>query len=76
MEVSREKTAKTDWNEKKNTNKPSTAPLYSNVAGDMVEVVTGKGAHKYVGKLVPGDWKQRTQIDYEHKIRLAWATIH
>ena len=58
------------------TTQPQSAPLYINVAGDLVEVVTGKGAHKYVGKLVPGDLEQRAQIDYAHKIRLAWNTIH
>ena len=47
--------------------------LYVDVAGDLVEVLTGKSTHNYHGKLVPGDLKQRTQVEYDHKIRLDWA---
>ena len=47
------------------TTQPFLAPLYRNVAGDMVEVLTGKNTHKYLGNLVPGDLKQRTQVEYE-----------
>lgn len=46
------------------------------VGGSSVEVLHGGNAHKYLGRLVPGDLKKRSETELVHRLQVAWAKFH
>ena len=43
------------------------------VAGELVEVLYGQVAHKYLRRKIPGELKSRNSVEVAHRIRCAWA---
>lgn len=54
----------------------SEAPLLVDAAGSMVEVVRRNATHKYLGRLFPGDLKQRGPSNLAHRFTCAWFKYH
>ena len=51
-------------------------PMYIEVAGGMVEVLTGDYFHKYLGRHIPGDLAKRGSIEFSHRVAAAWGKFH
>lgn len=51
----------------------SQGPMMIEVAGELVEVLYGQVAHKYLGRKIPGDLRSRNSVEVAHRIRCAWA---
>jgi len=52
------------------------APMFVDVAGGMVEVLFGDAVHKYLGRHISGDLRQRSKVEFSHRIAAAWAKFH
>ena len=46
------------------------------VGGSFVEILHGKAARKYFGRLLPGTLKTRADTELTHRLPLAWAKFH
>ena len=51
-------------------------PLYIDVAGGMVEVLLGDSVHKYLGRHLCGDMKNRSTTEFMHRVAAAWGKFH
>ena len=45
--------------------------MFLDVGGDMIEMVHGQDAHKYLGKKFPGDLGTRATVDVKHRSHIA-----
>ena len=48
------------------------APLYLDIAGNMLEVLMHADFHKYLGRQISGNQSQRHVTELRHRIRVAW----
>ena len=44
------------------------APTFIDVAGGMVEVLTGRDVHKYLGRQISGDPKLKSNIEFSSTV--------
>ena len=51
-------------------------PLLVEIAGNMVEVLRGSDTHKYLGRLFPGDLRQRGLRNLNHRLACGWLKFH
>ena len=52
------------------------APLYVDVADGMIEVLHEDDCHKYLGRHLPGNLRNRGAIELNHRIAAAWGKFH
>jgi len=58
------------------TTELSETPLFMEVSSAFVEVLGANVAHKYLGRKVTGNLKQRNQVELDHRIQIAWMRFH
>jgi hypothetical protein len=46
------------------------------VMGSMLEVLHGTATHKYLGRLLVGQLKRRSEDEISHRLQVAWAKFH
>ena len=46
------------------------------VMGSMLEVLHGTATHKYLGRLLVGQLKRRSEDEISHCLQVAWAKFH
>ena len=51
-------------------------PMFIDVADGVVEVVHGLDAHKYLGRMIPGDLKSRSEVEFASRLAAAWGRFH
>ena len=51
-------------------------PLYIDMAGTMVEVLSGSTCHKYLGRHLPGNLSDRGGVELTHRLKAAWGKFH
>ena len=51
-------------------------PLIVEVANGMVEVLTQRTEHKYLGRHIPGDLQARSTVELDHRVAAAWGRFH
>jgi hypothetical protein len=51
-------------------------PLLVDISSGMVEALSGKDSHKYLGRKVPGELRLRNEIEYNNRIAAAWGSFH
>ena len=54
----------------------SDIPRYFEVSGDFVEVVGPEKAHKYLGRKLSGNLKERSRVELSHRVQVAWMRFH
>ena len=58
------------------TTKPLDHPMYAEVSQDLVHVLHGEVSHKYLGRHIPGNLKQRGRVELHHRVTSAWAKFN
>ena len=53
-----------------------TIPLFVEVCGTMVQVLTGDQTHKYLGRSLCGSLARRHVVEFNHRVQLAWNKFH
>ena len=53
-----------------------TTPLFVEVCGEMVQVLTGDQTHKYLGRSLCGSLARRHVVEFNHRVQLAWNKFH
>ena len=51
-------------------------PLCLEVSGTFVEVLGATSVHKYLGRKLPGNLRDRNQIELAHRVQTAWGRFH
>ena len=51
-------------------------PMHVELAGDSVEIVSGRSKHKYLGKTLVGDLRHRAEVELGHRLHVTWAKFH
>ncbi|CAE8637533.1 unnamed protein product [Polarella glacialis] len=51
-------------------------PLFIDIAGGMVEVLTGTDFHKYLGRHLTGNFGIRSAAEFAHRMQCAWGKFH
>ncbi|CAE8618526.1 unnamed protein product [Polarella glacialis] len=51
-------------------------PLFIDIAGGMVEVLTGTDFHKYLGRHLTGNLGIRSTAEFAHRVQCAWGKFH
>jgi len=51
-------------------------PMHVELAGDSVEIVSGRSKHKHLGKTLVGDLRHRAEVELGHRLQVAWAKFH
>ena len=52
------------------------SPVLVDAADMFVEIVRRDGCHKYLGKVLSGDLRNRGQRNLEHRLSLGWGKFH
>ena len=47
--------------------------MYAEVSQDLVHILHGKSSHKYLGRHIPGNLKQRGRVELDHRMTSALA---
>ena len=50
--------------------------LYLDLSSGLVEVMFGDNFHKYLGRHIPGNLKQRGSAELHHRIAATWTKFH
>ena len=50
--------------------------MYAEVSQDLVHVLHGEASHKYLGRHIPGNLKQRGRVELHHRVTSAWAKFN
>ena len=58
------------------TTKPLDHPMYVEVSQDLVHVLHEGSSHKYLGRHIPGNLKQRGRVELHHRKTIAWAKFN
>ena len=51
-------------------------PMYVEVSQDLVHVLHQRSSHKYLGRHIPGNLKQRGCVELRHRKTIAWAKFN
>ena len=51
-------------------------PMHVELAGDSVEILSGRSKHKYLGKTLVGDLRHRAEVELGHRLQVTWAKFH
>ncbi len=54
------------------TNSDLQKPLYTDIAGGMVEVLVDTRTHMYLGRKLPANPRERTGCELSHRVQAAW----
>ena len=46
------------------------------VAGSLVEILSGANTHEYLGRLLVGYLKKRSEVELAHRLQIAWGKFH
>ena len=58
------------------TTKPLDHPMYAEVSQDLVQILQGDSSHKYLGRHIPGNLKQRGPVELHHRMTSAWVKFN
>ena len=58
------------------TTKQLDHPMYVEVSQDLVHVLHEGSSHKYLGRHIPGNLKQRGCVELHHRTTIAWAKFN
>ena len=58
------------------TNDTSDVVSHLNIYSEQVEVLGGDGCHRYLGRKVAGNLRNRTEIEFAHRVQMAWGQFH
>ena len=50
--------------------------MHVELAGDSVEILSGRSKHKYLGKTLVGDLRHRAEVELGHRLQVTWAKFH
>ena len=50
--------------------------MHVELAGDSVEILSGRSKHKYLGKTLVGDLRDRAEVELGHRLQVTWAKFH
>ena len=50
--------------------------MHVELAGDSVEILSGRSKHKYLGKTLVGDLRHRAEVELGHRLQVTWAKSH
>lgn len=51
-------------------------PDYIDIRGDMVEILSQGAVHRYLGRILPGNLKQRGDIEVKNRLQNGWFRFH
>ena len=62
------------------TKKLTTSPLdtseFVDVCGEMAQVIHAESVHKYLGRNLKGNFLARRDMEFAHRVQVAWNIFH
>ena len=50
--------------------------MFLDISGDLVQVLTGSESHKYLGRKIIGDLRNRSSVEISFRKQCAWMQFH
>ena len=50
--------------------------MFLDISGDLVQVLTGSESHKYLGRKIIGDLRNRSSVDISFRKQRPWMQSH